>query len=578
MTKQESFSRYRRWPATPVYLLLAGALLMGLSLGGCAGHEHYFQPDARVGVAPSGSPDSALVTAGRHYAAHGWLHRWTFGAHYRSLWALPVVLPVLRLPHLPGHPTPTELGGGYQTTSVTIADSADHRWVVRTIDKDPYRTLPKALRSTFVLRLVRDETAAANPFAPLALPVLSRAAGVPYTSPKLYYVAADDSAFDRLTPHLRGKVVLLEEKFSGETALRPPDLTTATGFVDSDVALCRRFSDPQYRFDALAFARARLFDLWINDWDRHEGQWNWAVLKVTSSELRVASDEAKSASEKRLETRNSQPESYRYVPIPKDRDQTFFRFDDGWLTWLASRRFTIRKLRTMHAHYDDVPSLAWNARFLDARVLTSVTAAQFDSLARDLQTRLPDSVIDRALHVWPPTVYALEGARTAALLRARRDALPQAARAFYAYLAKEPLVVGTDAAERFDIERTADGRVTISISTEGRSGSDEKTRFVHYRRTFSPAETRQLRVYGLGDKDEFVVHGPAPRQHLPILIYGGEGEDKLSIATGASAKGIKILDTKRGVALPEKPDKSGLKRNLAGRGKVEVNAFDREGL
>lgn len=570
------------WPIglrpASVRWLVGGALGLGLLLGGCAGREHYFQPDARVGPAPSGSPDSALVTAGRHYADHGWLHRWTFGAHYRRLWALPVVVPVLRLSRLPGRPVPTELGGGFQTTSVTIADSAGHRWVVRTIDKDPYRTLPKVLRRSFVLRLVRDETAAANPFAPLALPVLSRAAGVPYASPQLYYVAATDTTFDRLTPKLRGKVVLVEEKFSGADARRPPGLETSIDLVDTDEALRRRFTSPHHRLDALAFARARLFDLWINDWDRHEGQWTWSVSEAQSAPAQRQSPGREVPGENipaKPRPAPSAPRTY-YRPVPKDRDQTFFRFDDGWLTWLASRRFTIRKLRTMHAHYDDVPGLAWNARFLDARVLADVSAAQFDSLAHDLQARLPDSVIARSLHRWPPPVFAAEGANTAALLRARRDALPQAARAFYDYLAEEPLVVGTDAPERFGIERTAAGQVTITVSSAAADAG--QTPPVIFRRTFSLSETHRLRLYGLGAKDEFVIRGPKPRRSLPILIYGGEGEDKVTVAPGASAWGIKVLDTKRGVELPERPDPSGLKRNLAGRGKVKVNAFDREGL
>ncbi len=534
------------------------SLLFAVLLSSCAGHEHYFQPDARVGPAPGGAPDSALVTVGRHYAAHGRVFRWFWGAHYRTVWAAPVVLPVLRLAALPNQPQPTELGGGFQTTSVTLETPQGRKLVARTLDKDPYRTLPKIARKTFLLRLVRDETSAANPFAPLALPALSQAAGVPHTTPRLYYIPTTDSAFAPLTPKLRGKVVLLEEKFDGEKMAPATGVANARDVIDSDDALRKRFRTPEVAFDGVAFARARLFDLWIGDWDRHHGQWAWAVAGTA--------------------------EMPRYFPVPKDRDQAFFRFDDGLLPWLASRRWAVRKLRTMHAHYDDVAGLALNARFIDTRVLATVTAPQFDSLARHLQQHLTDSVIALALAAWPPAIRALEAERTATILRARRDALPAAARKFYATLAAEPLVVGTDEKELFRLEYAPDGAVTIEVTTEtGSEGNSDgpagplAARRV-FRRTYSPTETRQIRVYGLGGDDTFVVAGTAGRHTICVTISGGEGEDELTTPTpGTVVRRLTVRDSKRGLVLPENAV-PGLRTRLAKRGDVRVHDFDREGL
>lgn len=532
-----------------------------LLLAGCAGHEHYFQPDARVGPARSGAPDSVLVTVGRHYAAHGRVYRWFLGDHYRALWAMPVTLPVLRLHDLPGQPKPTELGGGFQTTSITLETADGHRLVARTLDKDPYKTLPKIARKSFLLRLVRDETSAANPFAPLALPTLSRAAGIHYATPRFYYVAADDSTFDRLTPNLRGKVVLVEEKFNGAKTAAHAQLGGARDLVDSDQALGRRFRSPAHHFADYQFARARLFDLLIGDWDRHEGQWSWAEYPGKHTF---------------------------YSPVPKDRDQAFFLFDDGLLPRLASRRWAVRKLRSFHPRFQDVPGLAFNARFLDARVLSAVTTDKFDSLARELQTRLPDSVLRAALAAWPKAIRNAEGERTFATLRARRDALPEAAAAFSHALARAPLIVGTDETDRFEITRLADGRVRVTRRAEAdeiREDDSDYTRSLkghlqsRYARTFSPAETRQLRIYGLGGADEFTVRDSSrarSRHPLRIDIYGGEGEDKLSFPH-KSARGVRVYDTQRGIELPEKKIR-GLKLKLADRGDVRVHAFDREGL
>ncbi len=537
------------------FLFLSGLLAL---LASCAGHEHYFQPDARVGPALSGSPDSARVTVGRHYAAYGRGFRWFFGDHYRALWATPVTLPILRLSQLPGAPEATDLGGGFQTTSITLETADGRRSVVRTLDKDPYKTLPKYARKTFLLKLVRDETCAANPFAPLVLPALSQAAGIHYATPVFYYVAATDSTFDRLTPNLRGKVVLVEEKFNGEASTHHPQFRGAHDLVDSDQALGKRFSNSSHHLADYQFARARLFDLLIGDWDRHEGQWTWAEYPGKHTF---------------------------YSPIPKDRDQAFFLFDDGFLPWLASRRWAVRKLRSFHPRFQDVPGLGFNARFLDARVLSAVTATKFDSLARELQTRLPDSVLQRALRAWPAPVYAAEAERTFATLRARRDALPAAAAAFSHALAQAPLIVGTDEADHFTITRLADGRVRVVRLDEQNADNSDNARALkrhvqaRYARTFSPAETRELRIYGLRGADEFVVRDSSATRsgrQLNIAVYGGEGEDKLTV-NGKSTQRIRIYDTKRGIELPDRKIR-GLKLKLANRGDVRVHAFDREGL
>ncbi len=535
----------RQWSIRFAGLVALGTVLE--LLAGCAGRDHYFQVDARIGPAASGSPDSARVTAGRHYARHGRVYRWVFGDHYRAVWATPVTLPVLRLGALPSASRATALGGGFQTTSITLETADNRRFVARTLDKDPYRTLPKVTRKSFLLSLVRDETSAANPYAPLALPMLSRAAGVPFAIPHLYYVAATDSAFDHLTPKLRGKVVLVEEKFDGKPMAAATGVAGAHDVLDSEDVLRACFAEPEATLDARAFARARLFDLWIGDWDRHEGQWTWAETGPKNAR--------------------------RYLPVPKDRDQAFFRFDDGWLPWLASRRWAIRKLRSFHARYDDVPGLAYNARFLDARVLAGITAPQFDSLARDLQTRLTDAVIAEALAAWPAPIRAAEAERTAANLRARREALPEAARAFYASLAARPLVVGTDAAERIGVTRQPGGGVRVTVSAL----AGPKSRPDVYDRTFSPTETRRLRIYGLGGADEFVfADSVATKPHIRIEIFGGEGEDELIVRT-ATARRLTVRDTKRGVLYPEKKA-VGLRLKLTRRGDVRVHAFDREGL
>jgi hypothetical protein len=50
-------------------------------------------------------------------------------------------------------------------------------------------------------------------------------------------------------------------------------------------------------WDRHEFARARMFDLWIGDWSKHEDNWKWAGYKGKDGEV--------------------------FRPIPRDRDHAF---------------------------------------------------------------------------------------------------------------------------------------------------------------------------------------------------------------------------------------------------------------
>ena len=209
----------------------------------------------------------------------------------------------------------------------------------------------------------------------------------------------------------------------------------------------------------------------------------------------------------------------RLLPLPKDRDMVIYRLDDGALGWLVGH-VAIRHWVTFGPRYKNPVAQLSNGEYLDRRALNELTRAQFRAAALDLQRRLPDSLLQRAVHRLPPTVYALEGPRTLAAFRARRDQLPALADAFYHELARRPRIAGTNAAERFEIHRYADSTVVAVFPAQGGPA--------FYRRAFVPAETRRIQLEGLGGDDVFVVetHGAAGRQPA-IRIYGGPGRDEL---------------------------------------------------
>ncbi|MDO7845778.1 hypothetical protein Q5H92_05375 [Hymenobacter sp. M29] len=476
---------------------------VGLLAGGCA-RRNYFLPDSRVGATATAplpaTTDSVRVAAGRHYSQHSDLYYLFLGRHYRPVWAAPVTVPVLRLATVvPGGLRPGKAGGGFQSISMTLEGKQDREYALRALDKDPAKTLPKVLRATFLLNVVRDATSAANPYAALTVPPLARAAGVPHTRPQLVYVRPDETGLGPGSERFQGKVALLEEKYE-ELASRTPDLAGATNFVGGETVLKKTYYQPAGYLDQPAFLRARLLDLLLGDWDRHERQWDWAAFPEANSRTR-------------------------YQPIPKDRDQVYFRFDDGLVPWLASRRFIAPQFHTFRASYGYLPGLIYQAEFIDRRGLSQLKRADFQRIAADLQRRLPDSVIERAMRRLPPAVFALEGARLGGALKTRRQHLPRAADEFYQLLAREPNLGGSAQAERFVVRRFADSTTVQVFSSARHAPTTADT--LRFRRTYFTAETRTLLLDGLDGDDIFDVTTTGGGRPIRLRLYGGTGQDQL---------------------------------------------------
>ena len=506
------FSVFVRFPLLQPSLFL----LAGLLISGCARRD-FFPVDARVGpgstAALPATADSVRVAAGRQYSHRSRVHLLFFGRHYRAAWAAPVTVPVLRLATaVPGGLLPGKTGGGFQSISMTLNGADGREYALRTLDKEPQKTLPVSLRHSFLLNVVRDATSATLPYGALTVPPLAQAAGVAHAHPRLLYVRATETGLGDASPLLDGKVAMLEEKYTGK-AWATPELTGATQFVGSEAMLKQVYRQPAHGIDQPAFLRARLLDVWLGDWDRHEAQWQWARVPQPNGQVR-------------------------YQAIPKDRDQVYFRFDDGVIPWLAARPFILPRLHTFKPTYGHFPGLVQQAAFIDQRGLSAMTRADFRRVALDFKRRLPDSLIARAVQRLPPAVWALEGPRLAAALRARREALPEAAQAFYQLLARRPELGGTAARERFVLHRCPDS-TTVRVFSAG-LGALPPHDSLRFARTYYPAETRTLTLNGLAGDDVFEIITTGRGRQMPLRLYGGAGHDQLRLQ--GSAHQLRLFD------------------------------------
>jgi hypothetical protein len=105
-----------------------------------------------------------------------------------------------------------------------------------------------------------------------------------------------------------------------------------------------------------------------------------------------------------------------------------------------------------------------------------------------------------------------------ATLASRRSALESASRQFRAQIERTPDLLLTDAPERIDLTREADASLRVLVHAAG----TEPHTLDH---TFSPAETREVRIYALGGDDSVAVQGRNSR--IKVRFIGGAGQDTL---------------------------------------------------
>jgi hypothetical protein len=453
------------------------------------------------GAAVAQAMDTVVVAAGPRYEA-GAVHQLVLGRHYRDLWTEPFRVPVLDLEGFAGGLTPLRRGGGLQTRSLKLRGADGREYTFRSVDKDPSPILDSLLWNTVVDDLIQDGVSSEHPLAALVVAPLLDAVGVLHAEPSLR-IMPDDPALGEFRGEFAGVLGLIEEK-PDENADGSPSFGGATRVVGSDRLMERIDEGPADQVDARAFLTARIMDLLLGDWDRHRDQWRWATL-----------DEGDRRS---------------WLPIPRDRDQAFSRFDG--LAFGAVRVYK-PQLVTFEARVPDIVGLHWNGRELDRRFLSGMERTAWDSIGAWIQERLTDDVIDGATRRLPPRIYDLNGHDLAATLRWRRDHLRDIWTAFYELLARDVDVVGTDADEVAVVDRTDAGSVVVTIR-DGQEGGRP-----YFDRRFPVTETREIRLYLKGGDDRVVVDGSGGRG-ITVRVIGGRGDDVFETAGGSD--GLRLYD------------------------------------
>ncbi len=454
---------------------------------------------------PAVRPESASVVPSTIYKA-GAVGRYFFGDHYRDLWATQLRVPLLSLDRFAGGLRPLKRGGSRQTKSLRFAGVDGSEYVFRSVDKDPSVSLPPELRGTVAHRIVRDLISAAHPGAALVVAELLDAVGILHATPQLA-VMPDDPRLGEFRQEFAGMLGLIEER---PTTDADDDAPPSERVLSSEKLIDRITEHPREHVDARAYVTARLFDIFVGDWDRHPDQWRWVRLG------------------------GSDADGWR--PIPRDRDWALVRLDG--LVWsLARFTYPFPQFVSFDAEYPDIVWLTWNGRRLDRHLLSELDVAVWDSVAVALRDQLSDTAIDAAIARLPAPLAAASGGDLRRQLIARRDALPSAARRFYDVLADQVDVHATDDRDVVDIIRGDARYATVEIRQAASRGSSDR---VWFRRTFDARSTREIRVYLHGGDDRVVVRGNADNT-IVVRAVGGEGRDTFA-TEGATASRVRFYD------------------------------------
>jgi len=450
-------------------------------------------------------PDSTVRQAANASFGAGGLHDFFLGSEHRKGWTAEVDFPVFDIGRESGGLTPIKKGGGMQTISLRLRDSKGRQFVLRTIKKDPTKSLPPGLGKTLLKDILVDQYAALHPFAPMVVPKLAEAAGVYHTNPKFFMVPKDDR-FGPFRDIVANQIMLFEERPDDDMS-HAPTFGRSKKVIGSVSMTKKITNDNDNRVDERFYARARLFDMYISDWDRHADQWRWAEFP---------SEDGKGIS---------------FRAIPRDRDWAMNRMN-GLFPTIAKSRYVLAKNQDFRESYGYIRGLTINGRPQDRRFLTSLSRIDWLELAYDIQSRITDEVIDAAIKDFPEPIQDLYADEFRHLLRVRREKLPDTAEKYYELIGRFPDVVGSNKHERFEIRRLNDDRTEIVMYKTSKDGEIRKEIF---RRIFLGSETEEVRLYGLGGNDVFIVDGNA-KGGIRIRAIGGTGADQFIDNSGPAAR------------------------------------------
>lgn len=423
--------------------------------------------------------DSVITKVKPSFDSVSRFHRYLFGDNYRKDYAMDIKLPVIRISEIEGGLKPTQLGGGNQSRSLRLVDKNGKEYVLRSVEKYPEVLLPQGLRNTFAKDVMRDNMASQHPFTALIVPVLAKAAKVPYSNPMIGLVSPDKNLGD-YAAIFENTICLLEER-------------NPMGASDNTTKMLKKLDkDNDNTYDAKMYLRAKALDVLLGDWDRHEDQWRWKA--------------------------DTTKKGIKYLPVPRDRDQVLFRAD-GKIQRFAQKSDMLPMMQGIEKDLKDGNWFLWEGRAMNSKILSQYTEAQWDKEIKEFCDFFTDEVFEEALKRLPKESYDLRHKEFLAQLKQRKASLPKVMNEYYHFFNRIVDVQASHKNEKAEINGLADGHLKVELYKINKSGN---VKDVTFSRVFDPKVTKQIRLYMRDGNDSVFIDNKTSPINLKVIAGHGK--------------------------------------------------------
>jgi len=441
----------------------------------------------------------------------GGTYKFFWGDRYRKYYGTEVSAPTVNLDTLFGGLKPTRKGGGNQSKSLRLEDKDGREFVMRALKKNAIQYLQAVafrdqyiegqFNDTYTEGLLQDAFTGAHPYAPFVIGTLADAVDVYHTNPVLYYIPKQN-ALGKYNADFGNELYMIEERASDGHG-NQKSFGFSDELISTDDMLKKIHKDEDNTVDEKAYIRARLFDMLIGDWDRHEDQWRWAKFKDGKKTI--------------------------FRPVPRDRDQAFSIMADGFLLSFATRVMTnLSLMQSYDEDLRDVPSFNLEPYPLDMAIIQESGKEDWDAEVKRITNNLTDEVIDAAFAQFPQEVNDETIVEIKRKLKGRRTNLQGISDRYFTHINKFQVVKGTDKDDWFDVERLPNGQTKVT----GYRIKKGKKADIFHQKTYSREHTKEIWIYGLDDDDEFVVSGQG-NNYIKVRIVGGQNKDTYDIQNGS---------------------------------------------
>jgi len=431
-----------------------------------------------------------------------------WGKRYRKYFGTKVNAPTVSLDTLYGGLTPVRRGGGHQSKSLRLKDKKGREYVMRALRKNAIQYMQSVVfknqyiegqfEDTFSEKLLMDVFTGSHPYAPFTLDKLAEAIDIYHTKPILFFVPKQ-KGLGEFNKDYGGELYMIEER-TDEGHGDKKNFGYSNNLISTDDLRKNLAKDEKYVLDEATYIRARLFDMLIGDWDRHQDQWRWAEFKEDDKII--------------------------YKPVPRDRDQAFSIFGDGFL--LSFLTSALPGLKGLRSYEDDLKNPKWfsySAYPLDMLLITKSGKDVWEKQAERIQNQITDEVIESALAQFPKEVQDKTIDEIKRKLKGRRKNLKKIAERYFNYFNKIQVITGTNKDDWFEIERFTNGKTKIT-AYRIKGGKKED---ILSERTYTNNITKEIWVYGLDDDDVFTVRGKNGKKAIKLKFIGGLGNDTYDV-------------------------------------------------